>query len=1408
MSKNKTPKRFNSAKEAIKYHEGFKGTAYPDGKTKQGKQLYSIGYGFNDSGAKPNIASRYLEARKSMSQEYADRLLDDYILELKGTLSQYLGYERYKGLTEGQLIAFLDTGYQNPAAMKRAATLYKKGDKEGAANALRVEGFEERNEDRRAAFLDKYSPRINNTSLIDPSMSIYDALRQAGVRFNTSNPSGYRTKEQHSRFSSGENSWHRHLREDGKTAWALDITPDFSRGATWETLQYELTQNGLPEYFAANGLAILDETDPAIKKRTGATGDHYHIGKDRIAHKKGTYKDWVTKYSGQGNKYNGYTEGASGGYNPYVNYGDQAEQESPDSPRNNDNNKTFYEYIHAQNNGGNTQVSSPKQEENRNIFSDIRKLNAPTQNTEVKNDLFNPTEEDSPYVAEYKEAAQKSKNTYDAVKALSHNLNLVNALNNIIEKQEQEAQLEQQSLLPMEWLTNQDNTIAAFGGNLFESGGSKDNGKYTDDFMRQYSLDWTPFSQLYSGDPYYSKIKEHELATSNGKEGRYATNAEGRYVPVSELNKLWNDYLLTQPQVNNKEELEVSRVQQHRQNQEFNRQADNFFTGNWLFPSQFVGAAARGITGDDRGFWNNWLLGNAGVVTDSFAQEHPYWSAAANLAFDVLGPNVKGLTNAIGKGINTYNWNNFNRTQKALDDALREARQGGLWNSGKWGNWEIPKGTIDVTPSTQNFSWAAARRREWPTVQEDAEYLSNPVLRRLFIERSEKIRNKTATPEERRFVDQMKKVIIIKKTSRPVGDEVKQASLDYYNSDRYKNRVKKALGNEYIADSFIKDANNTIKNTPITVSPNHPTFVLHPDAVGVTYSTGVNPVTGNPIPAIALNIGGADQPTINHEINHAVDMANPLAIQHNAQFPLVENSPSPFIQGGKPYYLDDIEPRTRAIALDMFLAEHPEYTIDDAYKSWYDNFHTDLNFNDMPIDAREFITHYDENTGRNYFDNFFGFAVPVTVGTAASNQKALGGNLYANGEKLRQSFKPAAKQSVGTIRSSTKKYPRYIVDSQILKEVNFNDKSDPIAFALNYYKSPGFQERFRKYAPKYMPKGIQSYTDPLKLNAIEYGGVPEIGTYIRPTKTIFIDQLLPTRFGVTYDDVLSHELGHAISDAIYTNEKGLTRGAPFSEYTRASYADIYPVFRENRQFKDFLKTVPNPNNYKIRASIDSVPHDASPEESYADLISLRYDLYKNGIFDSTKAGQVFTKDLLNKYKKEVLKNRELQRLNSEHPNEKINQERLFDNFTDDQIIQMLNEVAYNLTIPNSDSVNYADDGGILRKVYGSNANFVNRLKDKNRAFVLDWENPTKIATHKLSVGQYGKFGEKTMIYPEIQEVNGALVDFSSPVFPQNAGIDNAIRTGDYVDVGGFDTFYDALNFTKDYKKYFPRFDKK
>lgn len=116
--------------------------------------------------------------------------------------------------------------------------------------------------------------------------------------------------------------------------------------------------------------------------------------------------------------------------------------------------------------------------------------------------------------------------------------------------------------------------------------------------------------------------------------------------------------------------------------------------------------------------------------------------------------------------------------------------------------------------------------------------------------------------------------------------------------------------------------------------------------------------------------------------------------------------------------------------------------------------------------------------------------------------------------------------------------------------------------------------------------------------------------------------------------------------------------------------------------------------------------------------------------------------------------------------------------------------------------NYAALGGPIDTAYVNSrpANFVSRLKDKNRRYIRDWEDPRFITTHKLGA-EYDENGIP-FIYPAVQEINGQLIDFTRPPYTFGAGIESAIRNRDTVQMRSLE---DAINFTEKYKGYYPKF---
>ena len=124
--------------------------------------------------------------------------------------------------------------------------------------------------------------------------------------------------------------------------------------------------------------------------------------------------------------------------------------------------------------------------------------------------------------------------------------------------------------------------------------------------------------------------------------------------------------------------------------------------------------------------------------------------------------------------------------------------------------------------------------------------------------------------------------------------------------------------------------------------------------------------------------------------------------------------------------------------------------------------------------------------------------------------------------------------------------------------------------------------------------------------------------------------------------------------------------------------------------------------------------------------------------------------------------------------------------------------------PAVSNASYPREREVLDLVNNSKADFVSRLIDENRATIPDWNNKDDIATHKLS---YARDGDRWIIYPNVQNIDGKLYDFSDPKYGLYKGwqaLDSALYSGDYVEVP---SEADARWFTESYKRYYPGFNK-
>lgn len=100
------------------------------------------------------------------------------------------------------------------------------------------------------------------------------------------------------------------------------------------------------------------------------------------------------------------------------------------------------------------------------------------------------------------------------------------------------------------------------------------------------------------------------------------------------------------------------------------------------------------------------------------------------------------------------------------------------------------------------------------------------------------------------------------------------------------------------------------------------------------------------------------------------------------------------------------------------------------------------------------------------------------------------------------------------------------------------------------------------------------------------------------------------------------------------------------------------------------------------------------------------------------------------------------------------------------------------------------------------ANFYQRLLNPNRRHLRDWENPDNIATHKISY--ITTDDGNAIVFPFVQEVNGNLIDYTQPPYNPDFAINQAIKTGDTIQMSAKDAAY----WTENYKDFYPGFKKR
>lgn len=234
-----------------------------------------------------------------------------------------------------------------------------------------------------------------------------------------------------------------------------------------------------------------------------------------------------------------------------------------------------------------------------------------------------------------------------------------------------------------------------------------------------------------------------------------------------------------------------------------------------------------------------------------------------------------------------------------------------------------------------------------------------------------------------------------------------------------------------------------------------------------------------------------------------------------------------------------------------------------------------------------------------------------------------------------------------------------------------NIYNDTYNWVQDYYQSDGFKERFKNHNEKLAKKGKTTYTMPKSFTkpklTIKQG---KTYTYNGLTDTINIDpiQQLPEEIRLPLSFILGHEIGHDVLVSI--NKANAPKGkVTISTKRPQSYAFSYPILR-NKAYKKVVENKKIPVPFKqmpadevkiniVKSKRIPQTHYAALDEPYSDLLGLRMLMDKEGIFDSKKAGNIFTQEHLDAFKKIYPKHR------------------MYNYYTDSQIIEMMNTVAHN-----------------------------------------------------------------------------------------------------------------------------------
>jgi len=313
---------------------------------------------------------------------------------------------------------------------------------------------------------------------------------------------------------------------------------------------------------------------------------------------------------------------------------------------------------------------------------------------------------------------------------------------------------------------------------------------------------------------------------------------------------------------------------------------------------------------------------------------------------------------------------------------------------------------------------------------------------------------------------------------------------------------------------------------------------------------------------------------------------------------------------------------------------------------------------------------------KRLFDNYQDNNLIDVMNKVASNQQSAETTYAADGGKISKYVSP---------NKNSLKNPSFSNDE--LSRL-YNPDEAVRNWYTDYINSPKYKERLGKSGYNDVNGTIRDRRQRIQNTVITHpDSKGEIGSYYDPgDNMVFIDNKQVKKLSTTRDDILSHELGHAVN---YTNEyirnendpnKGIIT-APAN--LRLSKDEEKYIGSRNKGVDEGLllkaQRLASEQGQSVSHILGLLDHNLSPSENKSDVDAFRYILKKEGIYDS--GNQDLTPKLLEKAR------------GNKNIKNTYNSQRLLKNFSDKDIIDIMNNIAYNNE--NNNTTMIAKNGGSL-----------------------------------------------------------------------------------------------------------------